>query len=124
MLQRLQSIERMVRWLYCKVKDTASGGIQSIVQGDNITIDNTDPLNPVVSATGGGGGDSDTVAKTIEVTLDDLEVATEEEVTPQIIADYFNSLGLVKSEKDFYIIKVTTPEPAGIFTEEFSEQFA
>lgn len=44
----------MVRWLYCKVKDTASGGIQSIVQGDNITIDNTDPLNPVVSATGGG----------------------------------------------------------------------
>lgn len=57
MLQRLQSIERVVRWLYCKVKDTASGGIQSIVQGDNITIDNTDPLNPVVSATGGGEGE-------------------------------------------------------------------
>lgn len=27
------------------------GGIQSIQEGDNITIDNTDPLNPIVSAT-------------------------------------------------------------------------
>jgi len=30
------------------------GGIESIVAGDNITIDNTDPLNPIVSASGGG----------------------------------------------------------------------
>jgi hypothetical protein len=30
------------------------GGIQSIQEGDNITIDNTDPLNPIVSASGGG----------------------------------------------------------------------
>jgi len=26
------------------------GGIQSIQEGDNITIDNTDPLNPIVNA--------------------------------------------------------------------------
>lgn len=31
-------------------------GIQSIVAGDNITVDDTDPLNPIVSSTGGGGG--------------------------------------------------------------------
>jgi len=30
------------------------GGIESIVAGDNITVDNTDPLNPIVSASGGG----------------------------------------------------------------------
>ena len=30
------------------------GGIQSVVAGTNITVDNTDPLNPVVSASGGG----------------------------------------------------------------------
>lgn len=30
-------------------------GIQSIVAGTNITVDNTDPLNPIVSSTGGGG---------------------------------------------------------------------
>jgi hypothetical protein len=28
----------------------------TFVEGDNITIDNTDPLNPVISATGGGSG--------------------------------------------------------------------
>lgn len=47
-------LEKTVRWLYCKVKDGAVGGIQSIVAGDNVTIDNTDPLNPIVSAIGGG----------------------------------------------------------------------
>jgi len=32
----------------------SSTGIQSLTAGDNITIDNTDPLNPIVSASGGG----------------------------------------------------------------------
>lgn len=31
-------------------------GITSIQAGDNITIDNTNPLSPVISATSGGGG--------------------------------------------------------------------
>lgn len=31
------------------------GGIKSIVAGTNITVDNTDPSNPVVSASGGSG---------------------------------------------------------------------
>lgn len=56
MLKRIQRLEIMVKWLYCKVKNTTIGGIQSIVAGTNVTVDNTDPLNPVVSATGGGGG--------------------------------------------------------------------
>lgn len=30
-------------------------GIQSIVAGTNVTVDDTDPLNPIVSASGGGG---------------------------------------------------------------------
>lgn len=30
-------------------------GIQSIVAGDNVTVDDSDPQNPIVSATGGGG---------------------------------------------------------------------
>lgn len=40
-----------------KIEDiTGEGGtgIQSIQGGDNISIDNTDPLNPIVSTTGGG----------------------------------------------------------------------
>lgn len=34
------------------------GGLESVVAGTGISVDNTDPANPVVSATGGGGGGS------------------------------------------------------------------
>jgi len=33
---------------------SASGGVQSVVAGTNITVDNTDPANPIVSSTSGG----------------------------------------------------------------------
>lgn len=36
----------------------ADTAIQSVVAGSNVTVDNTDPRNPVVSASGGGGGGS------------------------------------------------------------------
>lgn len=32
------------------------GVIQSIVAGTNVTVDDTDPANPIVSASGGGSG--------------------------------------------------------------------
>lgn len=31
-------------------------GVQSIVAGTNVTVDDTDPANPIISASGGGGG--------------------------------------------------------------------
>lgn len=34
----------------------AAGGVESVVAGTNVSVDNTDPANPIVSATGGGGG--------------------------------------------------------------------
>lgn len=34
----------------------ADSALQSVVAGTNITIDNTDPLNPTINASGGGGG--------------------------------------------------------------------
>lgn len=33
-----------------------SAGVSSVVAGSGISVDNTDPSNPVISATGGGGG--------------------------------------------------------------------
>ena len=39
--------------------------IESVVAGTNVTVDNTDPLNPIVSSTGGGG--SQTLAQTLEL---------------------------------------------------------
>lgn len=35
--------------------DIPTSYIESIVAGTNVTIDNTDPLNPIISSTGGGG---------------------------------------------------------------------
>lgn len=46
-----------------------TGIVESIVAGDNITVDDTDPANPIVSATGGGGGSSDRI---VNVMLSDL----------------------------------------------------
>lgn len=34
----------------------SESGVQSIVAGSNITVDDTDPQNPIISSTGGGGG--------------------------------------------------------------------
>jgi len=36
------------------IVSATDGGLESVVAGTNITIDNTDPLNPIVSATDGG----------------------------------------------------------------------
>jgi len=54
------------------------GQVDSVVAGTNVTVDNTDPANPIVSATGGGGGSSD-----VEVLndLDDVSVLGHSEGT-------------------------------------------
>lgn len=36
--------------------DNALGRVDAVVAGTNVTVDSTDPRNPIVSATGGGGG--------------------------------------------------------------------
>lgn len=38
------------------IPGTVGSGVQSIVPGTNVTVDDSDPQNPIVSATGGGGG--------------------------------------------------------------------
>lgn len=37
------------------LRGTIKPGIEDIIAGDNITIDKTDPLNPIISSSGGGG---------------------------------------------------------------------
>lgn len=36
-------------------RPSSSSGVQSVVAGTNVTVDNTDPANPIVSASGGAG---------------------------------------------------------------------
>jgi len=40
---------------YNKFTEGLPTGIESVVAGTNVTVDNTDPKNPIVSSTGGGG---------------------------------------------------------------------
>jgi hypothetical protein len=44
------------------------GGVQSIIAGTNITVDDTDPFNPIVSASGGGGGGNADLAEGQNIT--------------------------------------------------------
>lgn len=51
-------IVRQLQLIWCKIKNIESGstggGIQSVQPGTNVTVDNTDPFNPIVNSTGGG----------------------------------------------------------------------
>jgi hypothetical protein len=38
------------------IEQWASGSVRSVVAGTNVSVDDTDPQNPVVSSTGSGGG--------------------------------------------------------------------
>jgi hypothetical protein len=47
---------------FAYISSGGGGGIQSIVAGNDITVDNTDPLNPIVATSGGiDGGFADSI---------------------------------------------------------------
>lgn len=46
------------------------GGVASVVAGDNVTVDNTDPANPVVSANSGASGPDVPTVQYLEWTWD------------------------------------------------------
>lgn len=46
---------KLWRQIKCLLKN--AGGIEDIIEGENITIDKTDPKKPVISSTGGGGSE-------------------------------------------------------------------
>lgn len=71
-------------------------GIQTIVAGTNITIDNTDPANPIISATGGGGS----------VTADDVtETATRVFISPAQKVVVSNTIGTNTGDETTSTIK-------------------
>lgn len=68
----MDKINYLIKQIWCYIKNNT---IKTIVAGDNITIDNSDPKNPIISST---GGSSEGVVKTIvsgsnNVTIDDLD---------------------------------------------------
>lgn len=56
--------------------DGAPGVVQSVVAGTNVTVDSTDPANPIVSASGGGGsGIVETVVAGTRIDVDSTDPA-------------------------------------------------
>lgn len=53
--------------------DGAPGVVQTIVAGTNVTVDSTDPANPIVSAIGGGGGGIESIVAGTNITVDDTD---------------------------------------------------
>lgn len=49
------------------IDDGLAGGVSSIVAGSGVTVDSTDPANPIVSSSGGSGGGG------LDYTVDKLE---------------------------------------------------
>lgn len=77
MIERILKLERLVKWIYCKVKNGGiGGGIQSVREGDNITVDNTDPLNPIISSTG-GDTDQENIIRVPSATYSELGITPE-----------------------------------------------
>jgi hypothetical protein len=63
-----------------------AGVVQSIVAGTNVTVDSTDPANPVVSASGGGGvgtGTVDSVVAGSGVSVDSTDPGHQTELERQ-----------------------------------------
>lgn len=48
-----------LNWLIGQINQIAVGGIQSIIAGTDISVDITDPQNPIINYTGGAGGGED-----------------------------------------------------------------
>ena len=106
MIERIQKLERMVKWLYCKVKNTAIGGIQSIVAGDNITVDNSDPANPVVSSTG-GGSEQNNFNRIPSATYAELGITPESTIEEKqtAISSYLEGYDNAETDNLFFEIK-------------------
>jgi len=51
---------------------SSGGGVQSVTAGTNVTVDNTDPQNPIVSST--GGGTANAIIETVTQTAHGLSV--------------------------------------------------
>lgn len=62
----------------------ADSAVQSIVAGTGITVDNTDPRNPIVATTGGGGAVTSVNARTGVVAVPDFVV----KATAPVDADF------------------------------------
>lgn len=85
--------------------DGADGVVQTIVAGTGISVDSTDPANPVVTATGGGGGSGDVTGPASST---DNAVARFDSTTGKIVQDSsvtVSDTGSISVAEDVYVTR-------------------
>ena len=79
-------------------------GILSIVEGDNINVDNTDPQNPIISSTSGSGDNIYTVDGVLAgirvVGLDSNSLSFEDHGTALFLLDPLNQAARLRADAD------------------------
>jgi len=97
-------------------QNSAADKLDSVVAGTNVTIDNTDPLNPIINATGGGSQDLDSVLTQGNTTGDDS--IQFEPFTTSGLSDYY-VVGKVFNRLDLFLnlgpqIRQYSPATSGV----------
>ena len=77
----MDKINYLIKQIWCYVKNNT---IKTIVAGDNITIDNSDPKNPIISSTGGGGSGT---LKSIQSGSNNVTIDNSDRANPVISVD-------------------------------------
>lgn len=54
---------------------SAAGQVQSIIAGTNVTVDSSDPANPIVNSSGSGGGTIDSIVAGAGISIDNTDPA-------------------------------------------------
>lgn len=75
--------------------------LQSVQAGTNITIDNTDPLNPIINST--ATTDQNNTVRVID--LGDLNDTGNETLNLEAIRDAFNALNITVADDEIVLIK-------------------
>lgn len=89
------------------------GAVATIVAGTNITVDATDPQNPIVSASGGGGSGTVTsvaVADTSEITWSGSPITTSGTLTPTLSTNLQDWSSTPTADKEDAISAGTTSQ--------------
>lgn len=66
-------IDDTIKQIAEELENIIDDKLDSVQGGTNVTIDNSDPLNPIINASGGSGGQVDSVVAGTNISIDDTD---------------------------------------------------
>jgi len=103
-------------------KISALNRLESVVAGTNITIDDTDPLNPIINSSG-GGGDQDNKENIYTVTLSDIGAADFNDDVQDKLMTYIQANPLLFPDRvtdgiySYEVVEGSPEIPGGLYIE-------